>query len=450
MRLPGRNNSAIMRRLGAFAVFLAFLSGARSKAAFSGRYVVTASEDWTAQIWDANTGQRVGARMQHHGAVYSAVFSPDGQYVATASGDGTARVWEAKSGKPMRGVMNMMALAKQAARNAGVRLETFFGVVLIMNIPIGAAQGGLSWPGGVPGPGVFADCRRVNNQGRQGIHQGNGTEIFGQEMGHGYGLNHSRRDGSDVDYQDFWDIMSTAKDAFSALDPNYAARGPGLNAWNMRGEGWLDESRVWHGPNANFAFSERVQLRPLHRRDLPGPLAAELPPTGGHSAFLIEFRAKERWDAGIPRAAMLVHRFENNVSYIMSGKNGNKDLVDGDLLDPGTSSDHFHAAVDTDDLPSLGTNFALPFFVFQGGLDNVTPVEPVKAYVATITAPQKQLVLIVGAGHNAIATKSDEFLKLLDQWVRPLAKQPDVAGRANANSAISKPRNGRWNLPRLW
>ena len=60
-------------------------------------------------------------------------------------------------------------------------------------------------------------------------------------MGHGYGLDHSRRDGADADYQEPWDIMSTLA-AYSAPDPDYANRGPGLNAWNMRGRGWLDET----------------------------------------------------------------------------------------------------------------------------------------------------------------------------------------------------------------
>ena len=33
--------------------------------------------------------------------------------------------------------------------------------------------------------------------------------LLGQEMSHGYGLDHSRADGSQTDYMDIWDIMST-------------------------------------------------------------------------------------------------------------------------------------------------------------------------------------------------------------------------------------------------
>jgi pimeloyl-ACP methyl ester carboxylesterase len=74
-------------------------------------------------------------------------------------------------------------------------------------------------------------------------------------------------------------------------------------------------------------------------------------------------------------------------------------------------------------IPSLGTTFAIPFFVFQGAADNVTPVTPVRDYVDSITAPRKDLVLIPNAGHNAIATRSDAFLKLLLERVRPLLLQ---------------------------
>jgi hypothetical protein len=126
--------------------------------------------------------------------------------------------------------------------------------------------------------------------------------LLGHEMGHVYGLMHSRIDGSEADYQDPWDIMSAAND-FSASDQEFTLIGPGLNAWNMRSRGWLDETRVWQGPDAGF--DETVTLRPLVRRDLPGYLAAEIP--GG---YLVEFRVRDGWDGAIPRAAVLVHRFD--------------------------------------------------------------------------------------------------------------------------------------------
>jgi Tol biopolymer transport system component len=72
-------------------------------AAFSpdGRRVVTASWDNTARVWEADTGKAVGAPLQHQGYVRSAAFSPDGRRVVTASEDNTARVWEAETGKPV-------------------------------------------------------------------------------------------------------------------------------------------------------------------------------------------------------------------------------------------------------------------------------------------------------------------------------------------------------------
>jgi pimeloyl-ACP methyl ester carboxylesterase len=72
------------------------------------------------------------------------------------------------------------------------------------------------------------------------------------------------------------------------------------------------------------------------------------------------------------------------------------------------------------DLATVGTQFAIPMFVFQGAEDRITPTQLVIAYVDAITAPQKKLVLIEGAGHMAVMTRSDEFLRLLVQWVRPL------------------------------
>ena len=60
--------------------------------------MVTASEDNTARVWDARTGQLLTEPLKHEKQVWSAQFSPDGQCVVTALEDNTARVWEAATG----------------------------------------------------------------------------------------------------------------------------------------------------------------------------------------------------------------------------------------------------------------------------------------------------------------------------------------------------------------
>jgi hypothetical protein len=77
-----------------------------------------------------------------------------------------------------------------------------------------------------------------------------------------------------------------------------------------------------------------VQLRPLHRHDLPGHLAAEIPAFDGASSnYLLEFRIKSKWDEAIPRSAVLVHRFEDGHSYLMSSTSGQYDLANGETFE---------------------------------------------------------------------------------------------------------------------
>jgi WD40 repeat protein len=70
-------------------------------AAFSpdGRRIVTASQDTTARIWDANTGYEVAQLRGHTDRVGGAAFSPDGSRIVTASADRTVRVWDAATGR---------------------------------------------------------------------------------------------------------------------------------------------------------------------------------------------------------------------------------------------------------------------------------------------------------------------------------------------------------------
>src|SRR6266516_3738705 len=52
-----------------------------------GQRVVTASDDKTARVWDANTGQALTGPLKHEAVVRSVQFSSDGQRVVTASDD---------------------------------------------------------------------------------------------------------------------------------------------------------------------------------------------------------------------------------------------------------------------------------------------------------------------------------------------------------------------------
>jgi hypothetical protein len=199
---------------------------------------------------------------------------------------------------------HLVQWARAAASADGVDLAPFYSTVVCTNHwhDIGASPS-LS--------GVIA-------QGLTPI-----PRLLGHEMGHVYGLQHSRIDGSDADYMDPWDIMSAAND-YAATDPQFTLIGPGLNAANMRSRGWLDETRVWKAGNANN-IDETITLRPLVRRDLPGFLAAEIP-----GPYLVEFRVREGWDGAIPRAAVLIHRFDGGHSYLMPGNLGSSDLIAGD------------------------------------------------------------------------------------------------------------------------
>jgi len=224
---------------------------------------------------------------------------------------------------------HLIQWAQQAAQaQDGVNPDDFFSTVVCTNLwtDIGAWFGPVSIAEFNCDPSLVA--AGVVAQGVTGPRPWG----LAEEMGHIYGLMHSRVDGSETDYLDPWDGMS----AFSNLhtpDPEFSELGPGLNAWNMQSQNWLDQSRVWKDSANNF--DETITLRPHVRRDLPGNLAAEM--SGG---FLVEFRVPEGWDGGIPRAAVLVHRFENGHSYLMAGNSGSHDLVVGDSFgdqDPGNS-----------------------------------------------------------------------------------------------------------------
>lgn len=61
-------------------------------------------------------------------------------------------------------------------------------------------------------------------------------------------------------------------------------------------------------------------------------------------------------------------------------------------------------------------------FVIQGAEDYTTPVSLARSYVDALHAPGKAFTTIEGAGHFAVFTKQDEFLKELKTRVLPLIR----------------------------
>jgi WD40 repeat protein/cold shock CspA family protein len=65
-------------------------------------YLATASEDETAKVWDAATGEELFTLSDHGDRVTDVAFSPDGGRLATASVDSTAKLWSLDTGgKPL-------------------------------------------------------------------------------------------------------------------------------------------------------------------------------------------------------------------------------------------------------------------------------------------------------------------------------------------------------------
>ena len=72
------------------------------------------------------------------------------------------------------------------------------------------------------------------------------------------------------------------------------------------------------------------------------------------------------------------------------------------------------------DARALGAGFEVPMIFLQGEIDRFTVTSEVLAYSDWIAAPSARFVPIAGAGHSAFLMR-EEFLRLLDEHVRPVA-----------------------------
>jgi pimeloyl-ACP methyl ester carboxylesterase len=78
------------------------------------------------------------------------------------------------------------------------------------------------------------------------------------------------------------------------------------------------------------------------------------------------------------------------------------------------------------DARNLGPDVRVPFFIFNGALDNITPADHAKRYFDFVHAPHKEFVSFAGAGHSAVLTEPETFLRELVSRVRPIAIQNEA------------------------
>jgi hypothetical protein len=202
--------------------------------------------------------------------------------------------YQAKLAAGTYGRTSIIDLGRAAATAAQIDLSKFSVVVVVTNV-------GLDLFGG-----MGFTCCTAASAGKQFWELQAAPSVLCQEMIHGLGVyEHTRRDGSDADYADPYDVMSMFA-AYAGHHPNYPGLpiGPGLNAAFMQRCGWLDPTRV-------APLGAGVTLRPLHRRDLPGALYARV------GSYFVEYRPAQRWDVGFT-SVVLVHYIKNNTSYLVT------------------------------------------------------------------------------------------------------------------------------------
>jgi len=100
-----------------------------------GRYLATASDDGTAQVWDASTGTLVST-LGGSGSpgLLSVQFSPDSRLVLTVDDQGTVRVWDAGIGEPAaelaapaQGTAIALGFTSSGSQLSGIDVDTSTG-----------------------------------------------------------------------------------------------------------------------------------------------------------------------------------------------------------------------------------------------------------------------------------------------------------------------------------
>jgi hypothetical protein len=188
----------------------------------------------------------------------------------------------------------------EVARANHIDLSPFCAVLVIFNSSTDS--------GGAGGPRVVIGYAKNEWESTFNVH----------ELGHGFGLDHTWFARPDIEYGDQWDIMGSG---FTFKNRNSDRNGSGMNACNLRKLGCIPDDRVFE--SSGEAGSRTITLTALNQPGVNSHyLMASIPPapgSGSETSYLVEFRRKKGWDAGIPVDTVLVHEVRSNgVCYLLS------------------------------------------------------------------------------------------------------------------------------------
>ena len=157
--------------------------------------------------------------------------------------------------------------------------------------------------------------------------------FLAHETGHTFGWGHSFDDTQRLnsswsapgEYFDFWDIMS-AMAVHDFAHPQGVLAGPEMNAPYRTKQAFIPAHRITKLVPSAAVQTWRANVAAIHRPEGSGALMVRVG-NDDNNYYTVEYRMKDGWDAGIPRATVLVHRVTAGVSYLITAGNGPERLV---------------------------------------------------------------------------------------------------------------------------
>lgn len=160
------------------------------------------------------------------------------------------------------------------------------------------------------------------------------------------------------------------------------------------------------------------KLEAAHDGEGISKLKTVTPPYRSEAELDVERAVSSRFDPAVERNL----RRELTPIVLFAPNYSLRDIHDF-LRAPGFAGEALYGQQLSFDARKLGPRFNVPFFIFEGAVDTITPPDLARAYFDSVQAPAKGWAVFDDVGHSAVLTKPDAFLAELLKQVRPLAVQ---------------------------